>query len=124
MLWQSAFSEKTFHVERSVGKIFWESVWIMLSSVSNMTAVSSRRLPPSFPAWPGWNAETGSGRLSIVRVNHAFVGFRLEPGRHEVRLHYRPPLLGPALGGCLAGVLLVAVLSVFTAIRAATHVRS
>ena len=85
------------------------------------TAVSRVLLATSIPAWPGWNAETESGRLSIVRVNHAFVGFRLEPGRHEVRLHYRPPLLRPALGACLAGVLLVAVLGVFTAIRARRH---
>jgi hypothetical protein len=89
------------------------------------TAASRVLLATSIPAWPGWSAETESGRLSIVRVNHAFVGFRLEPGRHEVRLHYRPPLLRPALGACLAGVLLVAVLGTITAIRARRpHVQS
>ncbi|HYV41449.1 MAG TPA: YfhO family protein, partial [Thermoanaerobaculia bacterium] len=79
------------------------------------TAASRVLLATSIPAWPGWNVETESGRLPIVRVNHAFVGFRLEPGRHEVRLHYRPPLLVPALGACLAGILLAAVLGVFNA---------
>jgi uncharacterized membrane protein YfhO len=75
-------------------------------------------LATSIPAWPGWIAETENGRLPIVRVNHAFVGFRLDPGRHEVRLHYRPPLFLPALGASLAGILLAVVLSVFAAKRA------
>ncbi|HSP93543.1 MAG TPA: YfhO family protein [Thermoanaerobaculia bacterium] len=81
------------------------------------TAASRVLLATSIPAWPGWNAETATGRLPIVRVNHAFVGFRLEPGRHEVRLHYRPPLLDAALGACLAGILLAAVLGILAAIR-------
>lgn len=74
------------------------------------SAASPVLLATSIPAWPGWNAETESGRLPIVRVNHAFVGFRLEPGRHEIRLHYRPPLLNAALAACLAGILLAAFL--------------
>jgi hypothetical protein len=72
------------------------------------TATSRALLATSVPAWPGWRAETESGRLPIVRVNHAFVGFWLEPGRHSVRLRYRPPTLGFALSACLAGVLLSA----------------
>ncbi len=76
-------------------------------------------LVTSIPAWPGWIAETESGRLQILRVNHAFVGFRLEPGHHEVRLHYRPPTLVPALVACLAGILLIAILGVFAARRRA-----
>ena len=81
------------------------------------TAASRVLLATSIPAWPGWIAQTESGQLPIVRVNHAFIGFRLDPGRYEVRLHYRPPTLVPALVACLAGVLLTAVLGVF-AIRA------
>ncbi len=89
-----------------------------------VTAASPVLLATSIPAWTGWNVETESGRLSIVRVNHAFIGFRLEPGRHEVRLHYSPPLLVPALSAFLAGILLAAVLGVFTAVRARrTHAR-
>jgi hypothetical protein len=82
------------------------------------TAASRVLLATSIPAWPGWNAETATGRLPIVRVNHAFVGFRLEPGRHEVRLHYRPPLLNVALGAFGAGVLLAAILGFATRQRA------
>jgi hypothetical protein len=81
------------------------------------TAASRVLVATSIPAWPGWNAETESGRLPIVRVNHAFVGFRLGPGRHEIRLHYRPPLLDASLAACLAGILLATVLGVLTAIR-------
>lgn len=83
----------------------------------NATAASHVLLATSIPAWPGWTAQSESGRLPIVRVNHAFVGFRLEPGLHEIRLHYRPPLLNAALVACLAGLLLGAFLGVF-ALRA------
>jgi len=84
-----------------------------------ITATTASRvlLATSIPAWPGWIAEAATGRLPIVRVNHAFVGFRLEPGRHEVRLHYRPPLLDAALGACLVGVLLATVLGILAVRR-------
>ncbi len=74
-------------------------------------AASPVLLATSIPAWPGWNAETPNGNLPIVRVNHAFVGFRLEPGRHEIRLYYRPPLLNISLAALGAGILLAAVVA-------------
>ena len=52
----------------------------------------------SIPAWPGWRAETAGGRLETFRVNHAFVGFRLGAGEHEVRLRYEPPAWRLAVG--------------------------
>jgi hypothetical protein len=80
--------------------------------------VSSRALvATSLPAWPGWAAATPQGRLTILRVNHAFVGFWIGPGRHEVRLRYRPPTLNAAFAACLAGILLVIALGAFAAIR-------
>jgi len=44
----------------------------------------------SVPAWPGWQAETEGRPVATLSVNHAFVGFWLEPGKREVRLAYRP----------------------------------
>jgi len=44
----------------------------------------------SVPDWPGWRAEAAGRELPLTTVNHAFVGFWLPPGRHEVRLHYAP----------------------------------
>ena len=61
----------------------------------------------SIPGWPGWRASDGGSEVALTTVNHAFVGFWLEPGRHSVRLHYLPGsfLLGSALAGAtlLAG---------------------
>jgi hypothetical protein len=65
----------------------------------------------SVPDWPGWSARTAAGeRLPTATVNHAFVGFSVPAGRHEVRLRYRPPsfVWGLVLGalGLSAGVAL------------------
>ena len=64
----------------------------------------------SISDWPGWVAEEGGRRLPVETVNHAFVGFWVEPGEHTVRLSYRPAswrwgLLAFALGGAAALVL-------------------
>ena len=64
----------------------------------------------SIPDWPGWVAEEDGRPLSVVTANHAFVGFWVPPGRHSVRLAYRPASwrLGLAAGavGVLAAVAL------------------
>jgi hypothetical protein len=66
----------------------------------------------SIPDWPGWRASDESGEVSLTTVNHAFVGFWVEPGRHAVRLHYLPGsfLLGSALAA--AAFLAVSLLLV------------
>jgi len=66
----------------------------------------------SLPDWPGWEARSGSGTLPLVTVNHAFVGFWLPPGRHVVRLSYRPASFrfGVALSGTALVALAVAAL--------------
>jgi uncharacterized membrane protein YfhO len=64
----------------------------------------------SIPDWPGWVAEEDGRSLPVVTANHAFVGFWVPPGRHSVRLAYRPASwrLGLAAGavGVLAAVAL------------------
>ena len=56
----------------------------------DVDAASPALVATSVPDWPGWSAETSRGPLALVTVNHAFVGFRVEPGRWTVRLRYRP----------------------------------
>jgi hypothetical protein len=63
----------------------------------------------SVPDWPGWRAGAAGKELALTTVNHAFVGFWLPPGRHEVRLHYLPQSF--CAGAALAGAALVAALS-------------
>jgi hypothetical protein len=60
--------------------------------------------------WPGWRADVDGRPVPTVTVNHAFVGFWLAPGKHEVRLAYRPAsfrsgLLAFGAGIAVAGVL-------------------
>jgi hypothetical protein len=61
----------------------------------------------SIPDWPGWRASDGGREVALTTVNHAFVGFWLEPGRHAVRLHYLPGSF--LLGSALAAAALLAV---------------
>jgi hypothetical protein len=44
----------------------------------------------SVPDWPGWRAEVDGRQVPTLAVNHAFVGFYLDAGKHEVKLAYRP----------------------------------
>jgi hypothetical protein len=41
-------------------------------------------------AWKGWKAFAGERLLPLKFANHAFLGFRVSPGTHRVRLVYRP----------------------------------
>ena len=67
----------------------------------------------SEPDWPGWRADSAGRDLPLVTVNHAFVGFRLPPGRHLVRLTYRPGSF--ALGCAAFGLGLVIAAAVLLA---------
>ncbi len=63
----------------------------------------------SLPDWPGWTALEGGNALPLATVNHAFVGFWLDPGRHAVRLTYRPASWILGLAAFTAGVLAAAL---------------
>ncbi len=59
----------------------------------------------SLPDWPGWRAADGGTAIPLETVNHAFVGFWLEPGTHSIRLSYRPPSWSLGLAASAAGLL-------------------
>ena len=68
-------------------------------------SVASRAfVATSLPDWPGWIAESNGRALPLETVNHAFVGFWLEPGRHDVRLVVPAGLVGPRPRGLLGGL--------------------
>ncbi len=76
-------------------------------------SVSSRAfVATSVPDWPGWTIESGTRRVPSETVNHAFVGFWLEPGEQEVRLAYRPASWHLGLGAFLAGLAISVGLAV------------
>jgi len=66
----------------------------------------------SLSDWPGWLAESDGRALPLETVNHAFVGFWLEPGEHRVRLAYRPASWTLGLEAFAAGCLVALVLAV------------
>ena len=56
---------------------------------------------------PGWRAELDGKPLAVDDVNGGFLGFPIPPGRHRVRLDYRP--LGWTVGLALFALGLAAV---------------
>ena len=86
-------------------------------------SVSSRAfVATSLTGWPGWVAESGGRALVLETVNHAFVGFWLEPGTQTVRLRYRPGSWTVGVGAFLAGVLASIVLAASRRRRSSTAV--
>ena len=55
---------------------------------------------------PGWEARVDGSPTPLVPVDGAFMGLRVEPGRHEVRLEYTPPGLGAGRWIALVSALL------------------
>jgi len=53
-------------------------------------AAAETVIATSIPASPGWRADMDGRRLPLVVYNHAFVAFRVSPGRHRVRVRYAP----------------------------------
>ena len=81
-------------------------------------SVASRAfVATSLPDWPGWIAESNGRALPLETVNHAFVGFWLEPGRHDVRLSYRPASWALGLAAFSAGCVVCIVLALAAARR-------
>ena len=58
----------------------------------------------SIPRWPGWTLTLDSRPAPLVGFNHAFLGFRVPPGRHRAELDYRPD--GFARGAAISGTTL------------------
>ena len=44
----------------------------------------------SMTAWPGWKLTVDGARTPLVPYNHAFLAFRVPPGRHTAVLRYMP----------------------------------
>jgi Bacterial membrane protein YfhO len=75
---------------------------IAVSSVAGGLVVSS------ISSAPGWTAAAERQRLDVLRVNGAFLGFEVPPGRWQVRLRYQP--LGWRVGWALAAAGALAAL--------------
>ena len=85
--------------------------------VVEATASARTFVATSLTDWPGWIAESEGRALPLETVNHAFVGFWLEPGRHDVRLTYRPTSWALGLAAFSAGGVLCIALALAAARR-------
>ena len=102
----------------SAGELANGAAALSLRSVGpdlQVTAEASERtlVATSLPDWPGWEARTGSATLPIVTVNHSFVGFWTSPGRHVVRLSYRPASFRYGVALFAAAVVSLALAALF-----------
>jgi hypothetical protein len=59
---------------------------------------------------PGWRAWVDDGEQEILRVDHAFRGVRIEPGRHRVRFAYVDARLRAGLALSIGAALVIAAL--------------
>ncbi|MDQ5858008.1 MAG: YfhO family protein, partial [Acidobacteriota bacterium] len=69
----------------------------------------------SIPRWPGWKLALDGRHASLVGYNHAFLGFRVPPGRHTASLEYRPD--GVTRGAAVSGGTLALSLVLFALSR-------
>ncbi len=64
-----------------------------------VVAQSPSLIGTSITAWKGWQLRIDGVPATLLRYNHAFLGFAAAPGQHEVELRYMPAgfVVGAAL---------------------------
>ena len=72
--------------------------------VLRLDARDSALVGTSLVNWPGWKVAVDGTPAEVLAYNHAFVGFRVPPGVHEVVVRYAPDsvLQGAALAAATA----------------------
>jgi hypothetical protein len=63
----------------------------------------------SIPEWRGWQARLDGKRIERLSYNHAFLGYRVPPGRHRLTLRYLPAGFTAGAAVTLATLLALAV---------------
>jgi hypothetical protein len=64
-------------------------------------------------AWKGWRARSAGEEIELRFANHAFLGFELPAGSHQVELFYRPRSFEIGLGITVMTLISVAVAGVW-----------
>jgi uncharacterized membrane protein YfhO len=67
----------------------------------------------SIPWWPGWKIERNGRAINPIRVNGAFLGFAVPPGRADVRVWYSPMTFWGGLWLSVATMLTLIALPVW-----------
>jgi len=71
----------------------------------DVNAASAALVGTSVTSWPGWKLTIDGERAPLIRYNHAFLAFRVPPGRHTAVLRYLPDSF---LAGSVISVLTMA----------------
>jgi uncharacterized membrane protein YfhO len=61
----------------------------------------------AYTHYPGWRATIDGHPSEMLRANYAFVALPLQPGEHQVMLHYQP--LSLTVGTLISGLSLLVV---------------
>lgn len=56
----------------------------------DVKAAQTALVATSVTAWPGWKLSLDGASAALVSYNHAFLAFRVPPGRHTAVLRYMP----------------------------------
>lgn len=105
----TAWIEDAGHAEEPNGSASVSLRCVGPDLVVSVAAAERVLVATSLPNWPGWVVESGEAKIPVVTLNHAFVGFWLAAGRHEVRLTYTPASFRWGLAAALAGLGFVLV---------------
>ncbi|MFN2443856.1 MAG: hypothetical protein ABR517_14370 [Thermoanaerobaculia bacterium] len=72
----------------------------------------------SQPDWPGWRViRNGTERLRTIRINAAFMGFLVPPGRSEIEVYYAPRSYWVGMWISLSALLVLALAGLLMARR-------
>jgi len=69
----------------------------------------------SIPYWPGWKVVRDGKRIEPIRVNSAFLGFAVPPGKSDVRVVYSP--MSWWIGLALAALGVIVLIAIYRNFR-------
>jgi uncharacterized membrane protein YfhO len=64
--------------------------------------------------FPGWRLEEAGATRGAIRVDHAFLGFPLTAGGHDLVIRYAPVSFTIGAGVSIAAAVLLALLALFS----------
>ncbi len=79
----------------------------------SIKAIEPSLVATSVTAWPGWKLELDGSKSELVGYNHAFLSFRVPPGRHTAVLRYWPSSFAAGLAISAATLSALVLLQLF-----------
>lgn len=92
-----------------------QMIWDNGKAFGEVTAQDGDVLATSIPYGKGWRATVDGKKVTVEKVNYAFVGIPLEKGKHTVEFTYLPPYWPIAAWLSILSVLVLLVLRIYKA---------